>query len=97
MEASGITTKRDQSAGGLRISARLGDARFEVTSRSVNLTPASISLDVALTDFDLARARPYLPPDIPAIPETGKLGLALKFERVRSGRCTGGSRACPAR
>jgi hypothetical protein len=80
VEASGITTKRDQSPGGLRMSARLGDARLEITSRSVNLTPASISLDVALTDFDLARARPYLPPDLPAVPATGKLGLTLKLD-----------------
>ncbi len=85
VEASGITTKRDQSPGGLRMSARLGDARLEITSRSVSLTPVGLSLDVVLTDFDLARARPYLPPDIPALPETGKLGLTLKLERVRTG------------
>ena len=91
VEASGITTKPDQSPGGLRMSARLGDARLEITSRSVNLTPASISLDVALTDFDLARARPYLPPDLPAVPATGKLGLTLKLERVRAGDALGES------
>src|SRR5678815_4451106 len=54
-------------------------------------TPASISLDVALTDFDLARARPYLPPDLPAVPATGKLGLTLKLDRVRAGDALGES------
>ena len=91
VEASGITTKRDQSPGGLRMSARLGDARLEITSRSVNLTPVGLSLDVVLTDFDLARARPYLPPDLPAVPATGKLGLTLKLERVRTGDALGES------
>lgn len=91
VEASGITTKRDQPTGGLRMSARFGDARLEVTSRSVTLTPVSLSLDVVLADFDLARARPYLPPDLPAVPATGKLGLALKLERVRTGDALGES------
>ena len=91
IEASGITTKPDQPPGGLRISARLGDARLETTSRSVNLTPPSISLDVALTDFDLARARPTCHPTSRSFLETGKLGLTLKFERVRAGDALGES------
>jgi len=85
LEASGITTKASSPPGRLRLAARLGDTRLDATSQSVVLTPASISLDLSVKDFDVARVRPYLPPDLPATPEAGKAGLSLRLERVRAG------------
>jgi hypothetical protein len=85
IEAAGLTTRPDQPPGRLRMGARLGEAGIRVGSESVYLAPFGVSLDVSLTDFDLARLRRYLPPDLPAVPETGKVGFALRMERVRAG------------
>ena len=91
IEAGAITTKRDQPAGRLRVSARLGEAALQLTSQSIHLTPFSMSLDASIAGFDLAGIRPYLPPDVPVMPETGKIGAALRLERVRAGDALGES------
>ncbi len=85
IEAAGFTTKADRPPAVLRLGARIGDTRLGMTSGSIRLSPVEVSLDLSLTDFDLARVRPYLPPDLPAVPESGTLGLALHLERVRTG------------
>ena len=91
LQASDLTTRPDQPSGRLRLDARVGDARLQAISSSVNLAPLKASLDVSLTGFDLARVRRYLPPDLPAVPETGRVGFALRLEQVRTGEALGES------
>jgi uncharacterized protein involved in outer membrane biogenesis len=77
LEASALTTRPDQPPGRLRLRARVGGARLDVSSRSIELTPARASLSVSLTGFDVARIAPYLPAGLAVVPETGTIDLAL--------------------
>lgn len=85
VEVTDVTTRPGQPPGALRVGAKLGDATLAVTSRTLQIAPVDIALDVALGGFDLARVRPYLPPTVPALPDTGRLTVALKLDRVRTG------------
>jgi uncharacterized protein DUF748 len=82
IEASGLSTRRAQPPGRLRLRAGLGPTTLRLTSDAVLLTPLDVSLDVSIADFDLARVRPYLPATLPAFPQSGKLRLDLRLARV---------------
>jgi uncharacterized protein involved in outer membrane biogenesis len=83
--ATALTTRPTQPAGRLRLTARLGDTRLALMSDSVQLSPLVVGLDVRLSGFDVTRLRPYLSPDVPAVPLGGRLHLALHIDRVRTG------------
>jgi Domain of Unknown Function (DUF748) len=81
-ELSGLSTKRGQPPGRLRLQAGLGPTKLRLSSDSVVLAPLGASLDVSVADFDLARVRPYLPATLPAAPQTGTVRLDLRLARV---------------
>ena len=86
VEAANITTARGQPPGTLRVNATLnGESALAVEAASIGIEPLAASVAVSLTDFDLARVRPYVPPETPASLRSGKLGANLKMAVERSG------------
>jgi len=78
IQAGGLTTRAAQQPGHLEFRARVNEAPFDATAKSVVLTPAALSVHVTLDRFDLTQVRPYLPPGLPASLLSGSLGLALE-------------------
>jgi uncharacterized protein involved in outer membrane biogenesis len=77
VESTAVSTRAGRPPGRATLRGRLGTATIEVTENYLHLAPVIIQATVRLTDFDLTRLHPYLPPDVPAIPEAGTLGFAL--------------------
>lgn len=84
IEASGFSTKPGQAAAPLRLTGRVNDAPIEV-STTILLSPVMLTVDLRLSEFDLTRVLPYLPPEVAAVPGSGKLSAALHMDRVRTG------------
>lgn len=76
-ESFGASTRPGHSPGRIVMRARLGTATVEIMENSVQLAPVVVSGTVKVTGVDLARLRPYLPPDVPAVPEAGTVALLL--------------------
>ncbi|HYB41323.1 MAG TPA: DUF748 domain-containing protein, partial [Candidatus Methylomirabilis sp.] len=86
IQARGLTTRPDQPPGALEVDGRLNnEAALTVAADPVRLTPLSTAARVTLADFDLARLRPYLPPDLPAALQAGKLGADLRVTADKDG------------
>lgn len=83
LDASGLTTGPDSPPGRLRMGLRLDDTAINLRCDAIRLAPGVVSAQLALSGLDLARFRPYLPPDLPAVPESGTLSFTLKLAAER--------------
>jgi len=77
LDANGLTTGRAARPGRLVIKLKLNGTPITVTSDSVGLQPVAVAGRVTIDGFDLALARPYVPPTVPAAAHAGRMSLAL--------------------
>ncbi len=75
----GITTSAGREPGSLRLRAALGQMRVAVVEDVVKLAPVLLVGRVTVTGVYLARLRPYAPPDAPAVPERGRVDVAVSM------------------
>jgi hypothetical protein len=86
IQGTALTTRPGQPPGTLRLDARLNaEATVALAADAVGLAPPAVSAHFSLTGFDLARVRPYLPPELPASPTAGTLGVSLVVAVERAG------------
>jgi uncharacterized protein involved in outer membrane biogenesis len=77
LDASGLTTRRDAQPGRLETSMKLNGAPISMKSDALVLQPLAVAGWVTVDGFDLAHARPYVPPTVPAAPHAGRASLAM--------------------
>lgn len=87
VDATGIGTRRDAPPGRLAVRALVNDTKLALEASSVEVAAGRVAARVTLDGFDLAAARAYLPPDLPAAPVAGKvtLDLTVAAERAADG------------
>src|SRR5215470_4745121 len=66
VDASGIGTQTGAPPGRLAVRALLNDTRLALEASSVEVAAGRVSARVSVDGFDLAQARGYLPPELPA-------------------------------
>jgi len=84
VDASGIGTQTGAPPGRLAVRALLNDTKLALEASSVEVAAGRVSARVSVDGFDLAQARGYLPPELPAAPTTGKVTLDLTVVAERS-------------
>ncbi len=85
--AGGLGTRRGGPPGRLVLQARINGTPLAVDATAVDLAGGRVAARVSLDGFDLAAARAYLPPELPAAPAVGRvtLDLSVTAERAADG------------
>jgi len=84
IETFGVTTRQGSPPGRLKGSIRLGAATLDLSWDKFQQAPVVVSGSLRLAGFDVTRARPYLPPTLPASLLSGVLGTELRVEYTRT-------------
>ena len=77
IEVAGITTRRDAALGRANLSARIDEARLDVTADPLRVDPPKASVKLTLDGFETRRLGPYIYAATPYRPKSGRLALAL--------------------
>ena len=92
VEAEGLSTSPEDDPGRATARAQVfagpasrGPAALVLDAQGIRLMPPAASLRVALTGFDLAAMRPYLPAATAVVPSAGTLDLSLAADLARAG------------
>ncbi len=92
VEAEGLSTSPEDDPGRATARAQVsagpasrGPAALALDAQGIRLMPPAASLRVALTGFDLAALRPYVPDGAVAAPRAGTLDLSLSADVARTG------------
>ena len=92
VEAQGLSNSPEDEPGRATARARLSggapgreSAALALDVQAIRLVPPGASLRVALTGFDLAALRPYVPDGAVAAPSAGTLDLSLSADVARAG------------
>jgi hypothetical protein len=66
----------------------LNDSPIEFSAQDIDLTPTSFGGKFSIQNFNLLQIRPYLPPTLPAVLESGIAGvvMAVKLELAQGGQ-----------
>ena len=87
LDAVALGTRPGQP-GTLTLHARINDTPLGLEASRVTLADGRVAARVKLDGFDLAAARAYMPPEVPAAPTAGRvtLDLILAVERATDGK-----------
>ena len=87
LDAVALGTRPGQP-GTLTLHARINDTPLALEASRVTLADGRVAARVKLDGFDLAAARAYMPPEVPAAPTAGRatLDLILAVERATDGK-----------
>lgn len=75
--AGGLSSRRDEAPGQVAMQAKLGDTSLAVDTESIRVGPGLITARLSLEGLELAQLHAFLPADLPAVPDKGKVGLTL--------------------
>ena len=87
IEAGNLTTRPSGPVGKLAVHGALNDSPIEFSAQDIDLTPTSFGGKFSIQNFNLLQIRPYLPPTLPAVLESGIAGvvMAVKLELAQGG------------
>lgn len=77
IEVAGVTTRRDAALGRANMSARIDEARLDVTADPLRVDPPKANVKLTLDGFETRRLGPYIYAATPYRPKGGRLALAL--------------------
>jgi len=77
IDADRISTRRDAAPGRASMSARVDEAKLDVTAEPLRLDPPKANVKLSLDGFETRRVGPYIYAATPYRPKGGRLALAL--------------------
>ena len=87
VDATRLSTRQGARPGRLTVRAVVNDTPLALDASAVALAEGRLAARITVEGFDLAAARAYLPPDLPAAPTAGRvtLDLTVTAERAADG------------
>src|SRR2546425_830646 len=84
VDATRLSTRQGARPGRLTVRAVVNDTPLALDASAVALAEGRLAARITVEGFDLAAARAYLPPDLPAAPTAGRVTLDLTATAERA-------------